>query len=78
MPTGGHVDTVGPPDERHTDVSLWFVLTGQREQVLQPDHVEFHSVRWWSGSEVTASDPSLFDPHLARMLTKVHQILRTP
>jgi 8-oxo-dGTP diphosphatase len=62
-------ETVGP--DRHTDVSLWFVLNGQTDQVFTPDHQEFRSVRWWTAAELDDADPTRFDPHLMRMLAKL-------
>lgn len=64
-------DTVGAAHERHTDVSLWFVLEGHRNQQLTPDAGEFHAVRWWTVDELSESDPEQFDPHLGRMLMKL-------
>lgn len=64
-------ETVGAVHERHTDVSLWFVLEGRRHQELIPDAGEFHQVRWWSLDEVSAAEPASFDPHLRRMLDKL-------
>lgn len=58
-------------DDRHTDVSLWFVLKAQCSQELAPDPAEFHSIRWWSTAELSAADPCQFDPHLRRMLAKL-------
>jgi len=52
-------------------VSLWFVLTSGREQVLTPDLGEFHGVRWWTPEEVNDADPQTFDPHLGRMIAKL-------
>ncbi|MEU1836359.1 NUDIX hydrolase [Micromonospora chersina] len=63
--------TVGPPEERHTDVSLWYVLTGSRDQKLIPDPAEFRAVRWWTPAEVTAAPPGTVEPHLGRMLAKL-------
>jgi hypothetical protein len=68
-------ETVGSRDERHTDVSLWFVLEGNRHQPLSPGAGEFHEVRWWSLEEVSAEDPARFDPHLGRMLDKLVESL---
>ncbi|GAA4672362.1 NUDIX domain-containing protein [Phytohabitans rumicis] len=65
-------ETVGM-DAGHTDVSLWFVLDGRREQALSPDHGEFHRVRWWAPAELRAADPSRFDPHLLRFLDKLER-----
>lgn len=64
-------ETVGAVDQRHTDVSLWFVLSTPRDQVLHPDPEEFHDLRWWTAEEVSASDPGRFDPHMGRMLQKL-------
>ncbi|SCG49138.1 NUDIX domain-containing protein [Micromonospora inositola] len=63
--------TVGPPEDRHTDVSLWFVLSGSREQALTPDPGEFRAVRWWTGREVADADPETLDPHMGRMMVKL-------
>jgi hypothetical protein len=64
-------ETVGPVEQRHTDVSLWYVLSGRREDVLIPDPGEFHGIRWWSPPELAVADPATFDPHLGRMIAKL-------
>ncbi|MCI4063523.1 NUDIX domain-containing protein [Micromonospora sp. R77] len=64
-------ETVGRPEERHTDVSLWFVLSGSRDQKLVPDLDEFRGVRWWTPQEVAAAGPGTCEPHLGRMLAKL-------
>ncbi|MEO3775774.1 hypothetical protein ABGB16_02755 [Micromonospora sp. B11E3] len=63
--------TVGPPGTRHTDVSLWYVLVGDREQRITPDRAEFHGVRWWTPREVADAAPGTVEPHLGRMLAKL-------
>ncbi len=55
----------------HNDVSLWYVLSASRATDLTVDPREYRSVRWWSPDEILAADPALFDPHMARMLTKM-------
>jgi 8-oxo-dGTP diphosphatase len=55
---------------RHTDVSLWFVLTGRTGQPLAPDPREFRAARWWTRAGIGCADPGLFEPHLNRMLGK--------
>jgi 8-oxo-dGTP pyrophosphatase MutT (NUDIX family) len=58
-------------DAGHTDVSLWFVVDGSREQLLKPDHSEFREARWWLPSELQAAGASRFDPHFMRFLSKI-------
>ena len=64
-------DTVGDAQTRHTDVSLWYLLCGFRQQPLRPDEREFAAARWWSHSEVAEADPELLEPHLPRFLGKL-------
>ncbi|WP_422744638.1 NUDIX hydrolase [Micromonospora sp. WMMD754] len=64
-------ETVGPPEQRHTDVSLWYVLTAHRDQRFTPDPVEFRGVRWWTPAEVTDAPAGTVEPHLGRMLAKL-------
>jgi 8-oxo-dGTP diphosphatase len=64
-------ETTGAPEHKHTDVSLWFLLSGSRGQTLQPDTGEFVSVRWWTPAEISETEPARFDPHLGRFLAKV-------
>ena len=61
-------ETVGPPEMRHTDVSLWFAPPGQVGQELRPDEREFVQVRWWPITELRDVDPDRFEPHLLRAL----------
>lgn len=68
-------ETVGEPSARHVDVSLWFVLHGDRRQELTPDPGEFRTVRWWTPREVAAADVAAFDPHLGRMLSKLADVV---
>ncbi|GAA3599490.1 NUDIX hydrolase [Kineosporia mesophila] len=64
-------ETRDTPDRRHTDVSLWFALTGRIDQHLTPDPGEFAEVRWWKPSQIRAEDPAAFDPHLSRALASL-------
>ncbi len=61
--------TTGP--ESHTDVSLWFLLAGDRSLPITLDQREIAGGRWWSAAEVDAADPERFDPHLGRFLAKM-------
>ncbi|MBM7783778.1 NUDIX hydrolase [Tenggerimyces flavus] len=63
-------ETVGI-DHGHTDVSLWFLLLGERDLALTTDLAEFTEARWWSPAEVRAAEAGSFDPHYARFSRKV-------
>lgn len=52
----------------HTDVSLWYVVNGERGRPIAYDTSEFNSVRWFSFAEAPV-DRS--DPHLGRFLDKL-------
>ncbi|WP_326549289.1 NUDIX hydrolase [Micromonospora sp. NBC_01813] len=58
-------------DSGHTDVSLWFVLHLDRERQLTVDETEFRAARWWSRAELSAADPTGFDPHFTRFVAKI-------
>ncbi|MGC4894388.1 NUDIX hydrolase [Micromonospora sp. DT31] len=64
-------ETVGPPEHRHTDVSLWYVVDSHRDQRFTPDPVEFSAIRWWTAAEVADAPAGTIEPHLGRMLTKL-------
>lgn len=52
----------------HTDVSLWYVVHGDRRRPIHFDTGEFHSVQWFA-----FADAPVFrsDPHLGRFLSKL-------
>jgi ADP-ribose pyrophosphatase YjhB (NUDIX family) len=66
-------ETVGL-DHGHTDVSLWFLLIGQRGMPLTTDPAEFSEARWWTPDEIQAADSDSFDPHFRRFVTKLGQM----
>lgn len=53
----------------HTDVSLWYVLRGSRQQTLHFDHSEFTEVRWFHYRDVPLTRT---DPEMARFLNKFY------
>ncbi len=57
----------------HTDVSLWYVLKGDRNQPVRYDEQEFNSVKWFHVAEVPLERS---DPHLDRFLRKLVLTLR--
>jgi hypothetical protein len=71
-------ETVGDAAERHTDVSLWYLLRGSRHELLSPDEREFAGARWWTRGEIAAVEPGRLEPHLARFLAKLDQLSRSP
>ncbi|MDJ0708834.1 MAG: NUDIX hydrolase [Woeseiaceae bacterium] len=54
----------------HTDVSLWYVLRGDRTASLVFDHSEFHDARWFHKTDVPL-DRS--DKHMSRFLKKLYE-----
>ena len=54
----------------HTDVSLWYVIEGDRRRPLQFDVEEFHSVRWFHRDDIPFANS---DPNLRRFLSKLVQ-----
>ena len=52
----------------HVDVSLWYVVTVNRNQRIQFDQQEFAAVQWFRYSDVPLHRS---DPHLARFLVKL-------
>lgn len=55
----------------HTDVSLWYLLRGNRHKFIHFDKQEFNDIEWFSFDEILESDPVIFDPHLQRFTRKL-------
>lgn len=55
----------------HIDVSLWYLLRGDRYKALSFDNGEFNDVEWFTFDEVLESNPAIFDPHMQRFTTKL-------
>ena len=58
----------------HTDVSLWYVVRGNRADVLTFDETEFNAVQWFQFSDV----PERSEPHLRRFIRKLEMTGRWP
>lgn len=58
-------------DAGHTDVCLWYTVSGRRQMALALDQREFTGGRWWSAAEIESAGPARFDPHLGRFLAKI-------
>jgi len=61
--------TLGPGS--HVDVSLWFVLTCDRDEQLRPDPREYRSVRWFPLDRHDGWPDDQFDPQMGRFTAKV-------
>jgi len=56
----------------HTDVSLWYLLHGNRAENYIYDHSEFNSIRWFHVNELPYENT---DPEMHRFVHKLEQIL---
>jgi 8-oxo-dGTP diphosphatase len=61
--------TRGP--HSHTDVTLWFVLHGDRHTQIRPDPREFNAVQWISLDDQVDWSGTHFDPEMQRFVTKL-------
>lgn len=52
----------------HTDVSLWYILEGNRHDRLTFDTEEFYQIRWFHPHEIPYQNS---DPHMNRFIDKV-------
>jgi 8-oxo-dGTP pyrophosphatase MutT (NUDIX family) len=65
--------TRGP--HSHTDVTLWFVLAGDRAAAIEPDPGEFRGVGWFGLDEPISWDTATFDPQMHRFVAKLSAAL---
>lgn len=64
-------ETVGST-KGHTDVSLWYLFKGQKDEPLSFDESEFKSVKWFDFDQVPFDQA---DPNLQRFLAKLQAIM---
>jgi 8-oxo-dGTP diphosphatase len=64
-----------PGQGSHTDVSLWYLLSGRPGMPIALDGREFAGGRWWTAAEMESADPAVFDPCFGRFLTKLRVLL---
>lgn len=55
----------------HTDVSLWYVLRGNREEQLEYDQEEFNGIKWFQFDQIPFEKS---DPHMSRFINKLSLI----
>lgn len=53
--------------DKHTDISLWYILRGSTATPYHYDENEFHSIRWFDPLEIPFEGS---DPNLKRLLKK--------
>lgn len=61
--------TRGP--DSHTDVTLWFILQGDRQAEIQMDTREASELRWFELDQQTEWPVSHFDPQMHRFAVKL-------
>lgn len=65
-----------PTVQRHTDVSLWYVIElDHADERLRPDPREFDGVRWYSLDELLGEPIEEFDPHTHRFVRKLNKVV---
>lgn len=55
----------------HTDVTLWFILQGDRQAEIQMDTREANAARWFGLNQQTEWPASQFDPQMHRFAAKL-------
>jgi 8-oxo-dGTP diphosphatase len=61
----------------HTDVTLWFILQGDRRAEIQIDTREASQARWFALNQQTKWPVSLFDPQMHRFAAKLAGVLNS-
>ena len=56
---------------RHTDISLWYVVSADEQMWLDPDPGEFAGYKWMSLEQVLSADISELDPGMHRFVQKL-------
>jgi 8-oxo-dGTP pyrophosphatase MutT (NUDIX family) len=55
----------------HTDVSLWYLLSGNSHEYVAFEAREFNDVEWFSFDEILEMDAVIFDPNMKRFTQKL-------
>lgn len=59
----------------HTDVSLWYILSGDSETAIVYDTVEFNGYKWFDYQEILKKDIKYLDPHMHRFTKKLISVM---
>jgi 8-oxo-dGTP diphosphatase len=57
----------------HVDISLWYLIRGDRTQHYDLDPREFEGGRWW---DIDRFGTPVSDPHFVRFVTKLEAVLQ--
>lgn len=60
---------------QHTDVSLWYIIAGNRDKQLEYDQGEMNGYQWMRLDDVLATDIRQLDPCMHRFVGKMQQEL---
>ena len=60
---------------QHTDVSLWYVIAGNRDEQLEYDRREMNGYQWMKLDDVLATDIRKLDPCMHRFVGKMQKEL---
>lgn len=55
----------------HTDVSLWYILSGDSSRSIDFDTTEFNDIHWFDIDEILNMAESISDPHMIRFTRKL-------
>lgn len=61
----------------HTDVTFWYVISGDMHEPLKFDRREFDDMNWFGFDEILESHPAIFDPHMQRFTAKLKLFLQS-
>ena len=67
--------TTGGKNAGHTDVCLWYVISGNADTEIQYEEREFNGIRWFPFDEVLETDIALLDEHLHRFVSKLKTLV---
>ncbi len=56
---------------RHTDVSLWYVISAEAHTITWYDDAEFAAIRWLTPGQIMAEPIGVLDPHMHRFTRKL-------
>jgi 8-oxo-dGTP pyrophosphatase MutT (NUDIX family) len=55
----------------HTDITLWYVLAGSKDDEFSYDSNEFRTIRWFTFADILGMDESTIDPRMRQFVRKL-------